>query len=551
MSTEPIATPAAGSADRRFLARDLLVVSVVALAVRGLAALLVDYPPYTDAAYYTMVADQLVNGHGLAAPVMWSWLEVGSQIPAHPVLPIPSNTHWMPLTSFVATASMAVLGTSYRAAELPFVLLSAALVPFTYLVGWELWRSRRVAAGAAVLALLAGPLLLMYPMVANFAVFGVPGAIALYAATRAVRSPQPEAWLLLSGVAAGVATLARVDGLLLVVAPAVAWAMRAHERGVVRSLMGGFGSAAAYLAVLSPWLIRNAATFGTPFPSAGGNFLWISSYNEQFAIGHQTSAATYFAANTPMAIIGSKLESWLDLLGKTAILAGGVFVIFFLAGLWLERHNRSLRPFIVYWLFMFAVMGLVFTFHAPHGAFYHSAPAWLPFALPLAVASLPPTCSALSRWWRFLGRPATHRFLLVVGLAGALVLSLVGSAVILDQWRTSHRQDLAAAGFLRDRGQTAAVVMSDDPAGLWQASGNPGIAIPFDPYPVVARAARAYGARWLVVNIRPGESGDPLGLWQGGDSVDGEGNRADWLATTPTFEAAGVRVYEILPVPRS
>jgi len=545
VSTEPITSTATRGADRGFLARDLIVVSVVALVVRGLAALLVDYPPYTDAAYYTMVADQIVTGHGLTAPVMWSWLEVGSRIPAHPTLPIPSNNHWMPLTSLVAAASMAVAGASYRAAELPFVVLSAALVPFTYLLGWQLWRSRRVAAGASVLALLAGPLLVMYPVVANFAAFGVPGAIALYAATRAVGSPRPEVWLLVSGAAAGVATLARVDGLLLAVAPAAAWALRARERGLARSLLGGTGSAAAYVLVLAPWLARNAAAFGTPFPSAGGNFLWISSYNEQFAIGHQATAASYFAANSPVAIIGSKLGAWVDLVGRTAVLAGGVFVVFFLAGLWLERRNRTLRPFIVYWLVMFAVMGLVFTFHASHGAFYHSAPAWLPFALPMAVASLPSTCNALSRWWSFLGRPQTHRFLLVVGLAGALAVSLVGSAVVLDQWGASHRQDLATAEFLHERGQTDVVVMSDDPAGLWEASGNPGISIPFDPYPVIGRAAHAYGARWLVVNIRPGESSDPLGLWQGGNSVDGEGNPADWLATAPSFEAPGVRVYAI------
>ena len=89
-------------------------------------------------------------------------------------------------------------------------------------------------------------------------------------------------------------------------------------------------------------------------------------------------------------------------------------------------------------------MGLVFTFHAPKGAFYHSAGAWLPFALPLAVASLPGLCNGAGRWWPFLRRPATHRFLLVAGLVGAAVLSLVGSAVIVGQWNAAH--DTAGPG---------------------------------------------------------------------------------------------------------
>ena len=85
----------------------------------------------------------------------------------------------MPLTSIVAAASIAVfeplLG-AWRAAQLPFVLLSAALVPFTAFVGWELWRSRQVAWAAGLLALFAGPFLVLYPQVNNFAVFGAAGS---------------------------------------------------------------------------------------------------------------------------------------------------------------------------------------------------------------------------------------------------------------------------------------------------------------------------------------------------------------------------------------
>ncbi len=58
-----------------------------------------------------MVAEQLATGHGFSAPVLWSFLEVGGSLPADPMLPVPSNGHWMPLTSIVAAAGMALLGT--------------------------------------------------------------------------------------------------------------------------------------------------------------------------------------------------------------------------------------------------------------------------------------------------------------------------------------------------------------------------------------------------------------------------------------------------------
>jgi hypothetical protein len=120
--------------------RDLVLCFLAALAVRALGAWLVSAPPYTDTAYYQLVAERLAGGHGFSVPVLWSFLEVGGQLPADPMLPVPSNGHWMPLTSLVAAGSMLLFGTDWRAGQVPMVLLSAALVPFAYLVAWELWQ---------------------------------------------------------------------------------------------------------------------------------------------------------------------------------------------------------------------------------------------------------------------------------------------------------------------------------------------------------------------------------------------------------------------------
>jgi hypothetical protein len=523
--------------------RDLVVLTALALVARILAAWLVPSPPYVDAAYYTLVAERLAGGDGFSVPVLWSFLEVGGRLPAQPMLPLPSNGHWMPLTSIVAALPMLLVGADWRAGQAAMVILSTALVPLTYLIGWELWHSRWVAVPAALLAVFAGPLLVMYPLVESFAVFGVAGGGALYASLRAMRSARPAAWLIAAGALVGLATLARVDGLLLAVAPATAWFLRRQEGSV--GIGAAIFSACAALLVMAPWLIRDMVVFGSPLPSAGGHTLWIRTYNEQFSIGHQPGPATWLAAG-PWEIVLSRLASWGELLGRTLSLAGGLFGVTFLVGLWLNRGRRELAPFTVYWVVMFVTMGLVFTFHAPKGAFLHSAPAWLPVALPLAVASVAPAATAVARFWRFLGRPATHRFLVVAGLVGAVVVSLGSSAALLGLWRSDVQRLEAAAGYLRDAASPNDVVMTLDPARLYLLTGNPGVAPPFDPFDVVGTVVQVYDVRWVVVTLQGDETRDPLGLWDGAAGTDSQGNHPAFLPAEPAFEASGVRVYEVV-----
>ena len=97
------------SLDRR---RDLLWLVTGTLLVRALTAYPMERPGYLDAAYYTDSALSLYQGHGFNLPLIWNYLS-----PA-PSLPAPSHLYWMPLTSLLISASFAVLGPSYRAAQL-------------------------------------------------------------------------------------------------------------------------------------------------------------------------------------------------------------------------------------------------------------------------------------------------------------------------------------------------------------------------------------------------------------------------------------------------
>ena len=528
--------------------RDLAILFAAALVTRLAASLLIDYPPYADPAYYQLVGEQIATGHGFSVPVLWSFLEVGGRLPTHPILPVPSNGHWMPLTSIVAAGSIAAFGEllgTWRAAELPMIVIGAALVPFTYLVAIDLWGSRFNAWVAALLVLTAGPLLVMAPLVDAFAVFGAAGCATIWCSTRAVRGIRPGPWLVAAGALVGIATLARVDGLLLAVAPAMAWTVRRDWPSWPARVGWGLASLGAALVVLVPWLARDLVTFGSAFPSAGGHTLWITSYNQQFSIAGDPSFADYLAWG-PVNIVGSKLATWGELVGRTAVLLGGIFVLPFAYGLWHERHRPELRPFIAYFIVMFVAMGAVFTFHAPKGAYYHSSLAWLPFAAPLAVASLAPAATAAGRAWPFLRRAATHRFLAIAGLLGGVALSLVGSSVLMVQWSDAHARLEQAGEFLTGAADRSAVVMAYDPAALHALIGNPGVAPPFDGYAVIGQVVDAYRVEWVVVTLQPGERRDPLGLWDGAAATDAEGDHPDFLPSSPDFAAPRVRVYHVV-----
>ena len=540
--------------ERSTAIRDLAILTALALLVRIVAGWLVPFPPHVDAAYYTMVAEQLATGNGFTAPALWSFLEVGGRLPVDPTLPAPSNGHWMPVTAVVSAGFMALLGGDWRAGQVPMVILSSLLVPITYLVGWHIWRSRRVAVIGALLMISAGPLFLMYPLIESFSIFGVLGAVALFASTRAVDASRPGPWLVLAGLAAGLAALARIDGALLTLAPATAWLMHRSLGRVsglgspVRALAWGAASAAAFLLVVTPWLIRDLAVFGTPFPSPGDRMLWIRDYNEHLSIGLDLTLDRYLDWGA-VAIVGSKLRAAVEVFGRTLGLLGGIFGLFFLAGVWMQRRERRLTPFLVYLAAMFATMVLLFTEHAPKGAFLHTAPAWLPFALPMAVASVGPASTAAGRAWPFLRRPATHRFLEVVGVIGAIVLAVAGAISLLGQWDVRRERLEAAAAFLNKEASPDDVLLAGDPSSLYLLTGLRGVATPFDPYPVLAEVVEAYGADWVVVILDPGTTIDPLGLWNGSDAVDADGNRPTFLVSGPAFEAEGVRVYEVNPAP--
>ena len=178
------------------------------LLVRLIAALPIQRPGYIDAYYYYDGAEALYRGLGFNEEFIWNYLDDPQGIPH------PSHLYWPPLSSILAYLSFLVFRASYRAAQLPFILLSAILPLITYYVSCQVSPNRRHAIAAALFTTFSGYYTIYWASPDSFAPFAVTASLSLVAMARGLRGDSPW-WFALSGPLAGLSHLTRADGVLL------------------------------------------------------------------------------------------------------------------------------------------------------------------------------------------------------------------------------------------------------------------------------------------------------------------------------------------------
>ena len=493
--------------------RDLLLLFGLALAVRLLTALPIHQPGYADAAYYASGARQIYRGKGLDEPFIWNYLDPPASIPH------PGYQYWMPLPSLLGGLSMWFLDDSFLALQLPFVLLSALLPLVAYTVAWDLTAQRKHALLAGALAIFPGFFGLGFVLPETFAPFALAGSICLWAAGRGLRDRRAESFGL-AGLAAGLAHLTRADGILLagVAFLAAAWlaiarpapgAGKVGARSMALTVLG-------YLLVMGPWFVRNWLTFGTPLSNAGTRTMFLTNYDDLFALNTPLTVQNYLTWG-----IGPILESKWDalLMNLKRVWAEDLMIVllpFTGLGLWHLRRKRLLWPFFLYATLLFASMTFVFTFPGQRGALYHSSSAWLPFV----YAAAGPGLEIMVRWAaRRLKGWHAHRAWRVfavglVALALCVTLFALGRLGVLNGQINEKGQPYAQIGdWLAERGGGEAVVMVGSPSAFHWYTGHWAIAIPDEPLDTILAVADRYGARYLVLDGSRSRPTD--GLYEG------------------------------------
>ena len=484
--------------------RTPLLLYGLAFAVRALFMVQYTDPGYPDSFYYVDVARALAAGHGLNVDFVWIFAEVGGKLPASPVLPVPSNAHWLPLASFIQAPFIVLMGPTALASALPMVLIGSLAAPLTWLIARDVGASRTVQLGAGVLGAIpaAGAVFMAQPE--NFAIFQPLVAATLWLAARGLRGDRRA--YAISGLPIGLASIARNDafllgaavGLVFVIDRARGW--RAHRTPAL-PVSAAVACVALYLVVVGPWWIRQLNEFGSISPTAStGSALWLTSYRQWNSITADTSLAA-FLAQGPAAIIGSRFFGFVAATANFAVIIGSVVLVpFTIWGAWRRRRSDDFLPWFLYVLIMFAGATLIFPLHVPGGAFIHSAVGMAPHAYILGLEGMAALVLAIAR-----RRPAWEPAKAIPIFSWSLVAFIVATAflyapVAQGTWASDRAPRVALAAELERLGVPPTDrLMTIDAGGFKYFTGHPGVVSPDDPIETIESVAQGYGIRWLVL----------------------------------------------------
>jgi 4-amino-4-deoxy-L-arabinose transferase-like glycosyltransferase len=519
--------------------RTPVILYVLALLVR--AALVAAYPDpgYTDAYYYVDAARSLAQGNGFTVDVLWIFPEVGGGIPPNPTLPIPAFGHWMPLAALVQVPFLMVFGPEPWASAAPFVLIGATAAPLTWVLARDAGATPFVATAAGVLS--AVPALAVAFMVQpdNFALFQPLVVAALWMTARGLKGDRRS--FVLAGLLAGLATLSRTDGILVlgVVLLAFLWDRTRGRR--VLSWLTLAGAVGFFLLVMAPWWLRQLAVFGTLSPSmASGKVLFIRSIGEWDSIATPASLEHLLGMGAGP-LVASRIGGLIAaLLIYVVLITGVVLAPFVVIGAWIRRRSVDFGPFFTYAALLFGFSALVSAVHVPGGTFIHSAVALAPHSYVLAVEGIGATVAWIGR--RRTGwDPLRATRLATVGLVGVVLLGSVTSVSVVHAGWAAGRDQLLAVGDALDAAGApeAARVMSIDAAATRYWTGRPGVVLVNDPLETIAEVAHAYDVDWLVLDRGAVDTTTPV--------LDGE--RPEWVGE-PILEDGDPVELAVYPVSR-
>ncbi len=490
---------------RREMFLSIALVFVVAAVVRAATAAQIVFPKPEDTAYYVHVARNLLEGRGLVADALWSF-----QTPPL-VFPRPAFEVWLPLPTFLAAATMAVLGTTFAAAQVSSIVVSA-IAP---VLAWRLaadvaeerglprGRARTLALGTGLATAVYLPLVLYGALPDSTAPFTVLALAATLLMWRIVRDPRgarltdPRLWAL--GVVLGLGALTRNEAAILaLVWVGAAWLMTGVPRAARVRLIAVVAVVA--FVVFVPWAARNAAVFGSPLPGqAAANALSVVGH-DIFAWNDPPTVERYLAVG-PERLVEMRVEGTLhNLLNVLVLLGLPVAPIGLVALPWVAR-GRSLRTLLAFSLATFAVASLVFPVATTWGTFLHAAG---PVHVLVVLAALLALDAGIAR---LAARMGWHRPVAWLGPTLAVFGGVLFTAALLPGFGAASRdtaeQFKALDHYLIEIGAppgSDGPIITNFPIWVADATGAQALALPNEPAADVLDLARAFpGTRRVVV----------------------------------------------------
>jgi len=486
--------------------RILFALYSFALAARAVLFAVHPDAAYPDSYYYVDVARALQGGHGFNIDFIWSFVDVGGRIPAQPMLPIPSNAHWMPLASLVQLPTMWLLGPTPLASALPFLLIGALAAPMTWLLAREVGAGDRIALAAAIAVSVPAAAAIYMAQPDNFSLFQPLGTAALWLTARGLKGDRRS--FALAGLMVGLATLARNDGVLLGAAVGLAflwdrWQAWRSKGGRMPAIPWRYAFACfgLFLVVMAPWYLRQLAVFGSLSPSSSsGRILLIQNYEQMNSVTTDISLSAFLGQGIGPLLVSRILGLVSAIQVFFVIACSAVLAPFVLVGGWARRRSIDFGPFFLYAGLLFGAAGLVFAVHVPYGTFLHSAVALVPITYILGLEGVVIVATWVARHRRGWTEDRAARLFLIAAV-GTVLLN-AGAFGFLAGRSWNQERDLrldASAALDRTGAPKTDLLLSADPGGFKYFSGHGGVVTPNDSLAVIREVAADYGARWLVV----------------------------------------------------
>ena len=523
--------------------RDFLWLAVVGLLFQLLWLLLLPYPAYMDAYYYTSNGQRLAEGEGWTEMVVWQYLDDPAGVPT------PSHTYWMPLPSLFAAAGYTLLPT-FRGTQLPFWLMTGLLPLLSYALSAQMGGKRWQNVAAALLTMTGGFYLGNWNQPETFAPFAWAGGGCLFLLAwagkkSAVNSEQlavssqqslvhnsqftihnsqfPQFSVLADafiGALAALAHLTRADGLLLLIVALIVVVIPAKKRSEATGRLDFSDTATispvapplhttyhasriiplllGYLLIMLPWFVHNIRVTGSPLPTVGTQTMFLTTYDDLFAYGRTFDLSRYLewgAGN----ILRSKVNGVWNGVQTLIAVCGLVFLAPFI-GIggwvrWREGGRDWSRPHHLYTLFLFIAMSLVFTFPGERGGLFHSSVALWPWFMALAPVGIGWSVDKLARrlphWQPERAKRLFTGLFIGVALIMSAVLGLTRGSFDLS---ASYYDEVAEA--LPD---DAAAMVGNAPA-FYYHTGHPAYSLPNEPIETVLAAAARYQISYIVLD---------------------------------------------------
>ncbi len=494
---------------------------ILGLFVAGLGCIWIQSPGYMDADYYFATGQELSRGRGFIEPFIWNYLDNPSAL-SHP-----SHLYWPPLTSLIAALPMTFFGQTFRAAQIPFILMSALLPVIPAALALQIHGNRSWAWFSGLLALVPG-FYLPYMLTTDvFVVYALIGAGFFYFTGRGLRNGRNGAWLV-SGMMIGLAHLASADGLLFFL-PALAAVSCSGERKLQRFTILISG----YLFVMAPWFLRNHLIVGTLLPATGAKTLWLRSYPELFSYPSSNLTLRHFLSQGFGAILQARFAAlWINLqrlIGENGLVMLGPLMIIGFRELWQAFETRLAAFYLV---ILFLTMSFVFPFAGSLGGLFHSSAAMMPLLWALVPAGLHRVIQWLSHLRRWDEAQAQRLFAATIfGMTAILTVGLYVTKVIGIQsntalWMGPKRTYDAAAETLAELNPDYGIVAINNPPGFYVSSKKGSVVIPYGGEAELHRVVDRFEVEWLVLDVN-----HPEGL---ADLYQGQA-KVSWLEERATL----------------